>query len=93
MKTSDFINDLLKGPEKNHFNKILKKYGFLFVENEIGEEGYYLEYKGWDKFWLGGDNLACLLEWMFERIEGEAKVSAKNNCRENFKKNLLKMLD
>lgn len=103
MKTSDFIKYLQEAEgDLLHFQETFQEYGISIVdENEYKDQGLWL-YKDQGLwlyhrrgvyFSLGGKNMSCMLEWMFRNIKAEAVAATKNNCRENFKKNLLKMLD
>lgn len=95
MKTSDFIKYLQEAEgDLLHFQKTFQEYGISIVdENEYKDQGLWLYHRRGAYFSLGGKNISCMLEWMFRNIKAEAVAATKNNCRENFKKNLLALLD
>ena len=95
MKTSDFIKYLQEAEgDLLHFQKTFQEYGISIVdENEYKDQGLWLYHRRGVYFSLGGKNMSCMLEWMFRNIKAEAVAATKNNCRENFKKNLLALLD
>ena len=95
MKTGGLIKYLQEEEgDSLHFQKTFQEYGISIVDkNEYGDEGLWLYHRRGAYFSLGGKNISCMLEWMFRNIKAETAAVTKNNCRENFKKNLLKMLD
>lgn len=95
MKTKDFIKFLLEEDgDMHHFQNTLKQYGISVVEeNDYKDQGLWLYHRRGAYFSLSGENISCMLEWMLRNIKAETVAATKNNCRENFKKNLMSLLD
>lgn len=95
MKTEDFIKFLLEEDgDMHHFQNTLKQYGISVVEeNDYKDQGLWLYHRRGAYFSLGGENMPCMLEWMFRNIKAETANATKIVCREKFKENLLSLLD
>lgn len=93
LNTKNFIDYFLtEDGDRRFFKELLKRYNFSIKDDRNNSGQKILHHTSGSSFHLGGENMQCLLSWLFVTIEQEAISETTNRCQEKFTNNLLQLI-